>query len=246
MSWSIDESGVQCRTSRVMMAETGSPRTSAPGRQPCVRCLIPRRCPPSGRLPQFLIPPWIHIPNPASHVLANIRRKLPEDRRARCNLTPVPCETFVQVPPDTGTPCKESGWINVGTTKGRDATTGTTSTTNRKWHLALPRSEKTGKEPSTSEHQPTPERLLATTATPSGISCPTAWPVPSSCDGKWQQLARRDQDSSRDMSGPGWPPDDEPRCSNVPETILSRFRLISSDFPSGPTNRVFVIEIARA
>ena len=69
--------------------------------------------------PRFLILPWVHVPNLGSHILATIRRKLPEDWSARYNLTPVLCETFVQVPPYTGTLYKASGWINVGTTKGR-------------------------------------------------------------------------------------------------------------------------------
>ena len=66
------------------------------------------------------------------------------------------CETFVQIPPYTGTLYKASGWINVGTTKGRDATTGTKSAKNRKRTSGSARSEKTGKEPSTSENHPTP------------------------------------------------------------------------------------------
>ena len=43
------------------------------------------------------------IPNLGFHILAIIRRKLPEDWSARYNLTLVPCETFVQVPPYVGT-----------------------------------------------------------------------------------------------------------------------------------------------
>ncbi len=63
--------------------------------------------------------PWVHVPNLGPHIVSIIRRKLPEDWRARYNLTPVLCETFVQVPPYSGTLYKASGWIKVGNTQGR-------------------------------------------------------------------------------------------------------------------------------
>ena len=48
--------------------------------------------------PRFLILPWITIPNLGSHILALIRRRLPEDWAERYNTTPVLIETFVQTP----------------------------------------------------------------------------------------------------------------------------------------------------
>ena len=40
--------------------------------------------------PRFLILPWIEIPNLGSHILAIVRRRLPEDWTERYNTTPVP------------------------------------------------------------------------------------------------------------------------------------------------------------
>ena len=69
--------------------------------------------------PRFLILPWITIPNLGSHILAIMRRRLPGDWTRRYHTTPVLCETFVQTPRFTGAVYKASGWIHVGTTKGR-------------------------------------------------------------------------------------------------------------------------------
>ena len=69
--------------------------------------------------PRFLILPWITIPNLGSHILAIMRRRLPDDWTRRYNTTPVLIETFVQTPRFTGAVYKASGWIHVGTTKGR-------------------------------------------------------------------------------------------------------------------------------
>ncbi len=48
-----------------------------------------------------------------------MRRRLSDDWTRRYNTTPVLIETFVQTPRYTGTVYKASGWIHVGTTKGR-------------------------------------------------------------------------------------------------------------------------------
>ena len=48
--------------------------------------------------PRFLILPWIKIPNLGSHILAIVRRRLPEDWTERYNTTPVLIETFVETP----------------------------------------------------------------------------------------------------------------------------------------------------
>ena len=69
--------------------------------------------------PRFLILPWINIPNLGSHILAIIRRRLPEDWTERYNTTPVLIETFVETPRFTGAVYRASGWIHVGATKGR-------------------------------------------------------------------------------------------------------------------------------
>ena len=52
--------------------------------------------------PRFLILPWIHIPNLGSHILAIVRRRLPQDWTKRYNTTPVLVETFVETPRYTG------------------------------------------------------------------------------------------------------------------------------------------------
>ena len=69
--------------------------------------------------PRFLILPWIEIPNLGSHILAIVRRRLPEDWTERYNTTPVLIETFVETPRYTGAVYRASGWIPVGTTQGR-------------------------------------------------------------------------------------------------------------------------------
>ncbi|MYL11185.1 MAG: DUF4338 domain-containing protein [Cenarchaeum sp. SB0669_bin_11] len=69
--------------------------------------------------PRFLILPWMAIPNLGSHILSLVRRRLPEDWTARYGTTPVLCETFVEVPRHSGGVYRASGWIRVGTTKGR-------------------------------------------------------------------------------------------------------------------------------
>ncbi len=68
---------------------------------------------------RFLIMPWVRISNLASHVLAAVRRQLPQDWHAQYNVTPLLIETFVETPRFTGTTYQASGWINVGTTQGR-------------------------------------------------------------------------------------------------------------------------------
>ena len=69
--------------------------------------------------PRFLILPWIKIPNLGSHILAIIRRRLPEDWTQRYGVTPVLIETFVETPRYTGAVYRASGWTHVGTTQGR-------------------------------------------------------------------------------------------------------------------------------
>jgi hypothetical protein len=68
---------------------------------------------------RFLIPPWIHVPHLASHVLAAVARRLPDDWFARYAYRPVLLETFVEIPRFKGTCYKAANWIYVGTTQGR-------------------------------------------------------------------------------------------------------------------------------
>ena len=69
--------------------------------------------------PRFLILPWIEIPNLGSHILALVRRRLPEDWAERYNTAPVLIETFVETPRYTGAVYRASGWLRVGATQGR-------------------------------------------------------------------------------------------------------------------------------
>ena len=69
--------------------------------------------------PRFLILPWITIPNLGSHLLAIFRHRLPVHWAERYNTTPVLIETFVETPRYTGAVYRASGWIQVGTTRGR-------------------------------------------------------------------------------------------------------------------------------
>ena len=69
--------------------------------------------------PRFLILPWITIPNLGSHILAIVRRRLPQDWTERYHTTPVLIETFVETPRYTGAVYRASGWIHVGATQGR-------------------------------------------------------------------------------------------------------------------------------
>ena len=82
--------------------------------------------------PRFLILPWINIPNLGSHILAIIRRRLPDDWTERYNTTPVLIETFVETPRYTGAVYRASGWTRVGPPRGAGATTGTGSPTSLK------------------------------------------------------------------------------------------------------------------
>ena len=104
--------------------------------------------------PRFLILPWINIPNLGSHILAIVRRRLPEDWTERYNTTPVLIETFVETPRYTGAVYRASGWIHVGTTQGAGATTDKRDAPNRKRTSGFAPSEKIGNKPSTAKVRP--------------------------------------------------------------------------------------------
>jgi len=78
-----------------------------------------RSLPPVVDSPRFPILPWMAIPNLGSHILPPVRRRLPGDWTARYGTGPVPCGTFVEVPRHSGGVHRASGWIRVGTTRGR-------------------------------------------------------------------------------------------------------------------------------
>ena len=66
-----------------------------------------------------LLLPWIMIPYLGSHILALVRRQLPQDWTERYNTTPVLIETFVEMPRNTGTVYRASSWIHVRTATWR-------------------------------------------------------------------------------------------------------------------------------
>jgi hypothetical protein len=68
---------------------------------------------------RFLILPWIHSPNLASHLLARLARRLPRDWQGRYGYAPVLLETFVEHQRFRGTCYRAANWIHVGQTQGR-------------------------------------------------------------------------------------------------------------------------------
>jgi hypothetical protein len=68
---------------------------------------------------RFLILPWIHSPNLASHLLARLARRLPQDWERRYGYAPVLLETFVEHERFRGTCYRAANWIHVGQTQGR-------------------------------------------------------------------------------------------------------------------------------
>ena len=63
--------------------------------------------------------PGSRSPNLGSHILAIVRRRLPQDWTERYNTNPALIETFVETPRYTGAVYRASCWIRVGTTQGR-------------------------------------------------------------------------------------------------------------------------------
>jgi hypothetical protein len=68
---------------------------------------------------RFLIMPWIQSPNLASHLLARLARRLPQDWERRYGYSPVLLETFVEHARFRGTCYRAANWIHVGKTQGR-------------------------------------------------------------------------------------------------------------------------------
>jgi hypothetical protein len=68
---------------------------------------------------RFLIMPWIQSRNLASHLLARLARRLPQDWERRYGYSPVLLETFVEHDRFRGTCYRAANWIHVGKTQGR-------------------------------------------------------------------------------------------------------------------------------
>jgi hypothetical protein len=68
---------------------------------------------------RFLILPWVHIPNLASHVLSQAAQRVKQDWRAHYGVEPVLLETLVDRSRYAGTCYRAANWISVGLTQGR-------------------------------------------------------------------------------------------------------------------------------
>ena len=68
---------------------------------------------------RFLIAPQVKVKQPASHVLAQAVRRLPDDWWAKYATRPVLVETFVEAGRFRGTSYQAANWRCVGLTKGR-------------------------------------------------------------------------------------------------------------------------------
>jgi hypothetical protein len=68
---------------------------------------------------RFLILPWVHSQNLASHILASLSKQLPDDWQQKYGYKPVLLETFVQKDLFPGTCYRAANWVLVGQTKGR-------------------------------------------------------------------------------------------------------------------------------
>jgi hypothetical protein len=68
---------------------------------------------------RFLIPPWVRVPHLASHLLAQVARRISADWEHRYGHPLALLETFVETPRFTGTCYRAANWIGVGQTTGR-------------------------------------------------------------------------------------------------------------------------------
>jgi len=68
---------------------------------------------------RFLIPPWVHVPSLASHVLSQISRRIDADWQAKYGHPIYLLETFVETDRFTGSCYRAANWVRVGQTKGR-------------------------------------------------------------------------------------------------------------------------------
>jgi len=68
---------------------------------------------------RFLILPTVRVPNLASHVLALVAKRLPDDWEHRYGVRPVLAETFVDPSRFEGTCYAAANWVSIGQTAGR-------------------------------------------------------------------------------------------------------------------------------
>lgn len=68
---------------------------------------------------RFLILPWVHIPNLASHVLSQAAKRIKQDWQACYGVEPVLLETLVDRSRYAGTCYRAANWTSVGLTQGR-------------------------------------------------------------------------------------------------------------------------------
>lgn len=88
---------------------------------------------------RFVIMPWVKIPNLASHVLGQIRRRIASDWFTHWGYRPLLIESFVDPIKYEGTCYKASNWILVGKTTGKGlARKGKTYTTTQKLIFTMP------------------------------------------------------------------------------------------------------------
>jgi hypothetical protein len=68
---------------------------------------------------RFLIPPWVRVDHLASHVLAQVSRRISRDWEQRHGHGLALLETFVERPRFSGTCYRAANWLAVGETTGR-------------------------------------------------------------------------------------------------------------------------------
>jgi hypothetical protein len=68
---------------------------------------------------RFLIFPWVEVPHLASHALAQLARRLPDDWARRWSFRPLLLETFVDPAHYRGSCYLGAGWQALGSTSGR-------------------------------------------------------------------------------------------------------------------------------
>jgi hypothetical protein len=68
---------------------------------------------------RFLILPWIRVPYLASHLLARVAERLPEDWWVHYQVRPLLLETLVDMSRFTGACYRAANWVDLGLTQGR-------------------------------------------------------------------------------------------------------------------------------
>jgi len=68
---------------------------------------------------RFLILPWVHLHDLASHILARCARQLPHDWQRRYGVRPLLLETLVDPARFRGTCYRAANWLRLGRTQGR-------------------------------------------------------------------------------------------------------------------------------